>query len=81
LGEALEQRVLARAHVLGVEPFGDRRKAREIGKHDRHLATIGLAIREVRRRRGRCQLPAAARAEGEAGDASRPQLQCMAAAV
>ena len=67
LSEALEQRVLERAHVLGVEPFGDRRKAREIGEHDRHLATIGLAIREVRWRRGGCQLPTAARAEGEAG--------------
>jgi hypothetical protein len=66
-GEALEQRILKRAHILGVEPLGDGGEAREVGEHDRHLATIGLAMVAAGLRRRCRQRTAAARAEGETG--------------
>ena len=46
LGERLEQRVLERAHLLGVEPLGERGEARNIGEEHGHLPAVGLqAIR------------------------------------
>jgi hypothetical protein len=32
LGERLEQSVLERAHLFGIEPFGERGEPREIGE-------------------------------------------------
>ena len=60
LGERLEQRVLERAHLLGIEPLGERGEARDVGEEHGHLPPVRFPVEGVR-------LPTPApRAEGEA---------------
>ena len=53
LGEGLEQRVLERAHLLGVEPLGQRGETGDIGEEHGHLPPVGVARDGIRRRDGR----------------------------
>jgi hypothetical protein len=43
LGERLEQRVLKRAHLFGVEPLGQRSETRDVGEQNGHLPPVRLA--------------------------------------
>ena len=40
------------AHLLGVEPFGDRRRVHEVDEHDRDLPPLGAVDRPAGQRRG-----------------------------
>ena len=44
-GEGVEQRILERAHVLGVEPLGKSGVARDVGEEHGDLATVSFAMK------------------------------------
>jgi len=45
--QSLEQRILERADLFGVEPFREGREAGEVGEEDGHLPPVGFARRGV----------------------------------
>ena len=48
LGERLEQRILERAHLLGIEPLGQRGEAGDVGEEDGHLPAVHLRVAGIR---------------------------------
>ena len=79
LGERLEQRILERAHLLGVEPLGQRGETRDVGEQHGHLPPVRVALDGIGRcgavrGRGEASAPLAGRVpHGEPGSRAAPQ--------